>query len=182
MEYGTHKFKGNQFVKVKPRTRNGHQGFIVSFKIFVRKTTIVSLVAVIIACTYADTFFAGGLILVPKQAEAAEVIVGKPVAIVPPILVAVGKAETHNDMYCNDDAISRKWCKPAAKGTILVTTNTDGSVDVGGYAINNATWGSTATKLGYDIYTEEGNTQMAQWILNNYGTAPWYLSRGRWND
>lgn len=182
MEYGTHKFRGDSLVRVRRSNRNGKPGFVVQVKFFVKKATIVSLVAVIIGCTYVDTFFAGGLMLAAQPVEAAEIITRDQPNIVPPVLVAIGKAETHNDMYCNEDAIKMKWCKPAAKGTILVTTNTDGSVDVGGYALNNATWGADASRLGIDIYTEEGNTQMAEWILNNYGTAPWYLSRGRWNN
>lgn len=66
-------------------------------------------------------------------------------------------------------------------GQVLAVGNTNKSVDVGKYGINLQTWGSKATELGYDIFTEEGNKKMAEWIYANHGTEPWYASKSCWN-
>jgi hypothetical protein len=41
-------------------------------------------------------------------------------------------------------------------------------------------WIPTAQKLGYDIFTEKGNVQMALYIYHLYGTQPWTSSDGCW--
>lgn len=52
--------------------------------------------------------------------------------------------------------------------------------DVGLAQINEPTWGATAKRLGFDIYTAQGNLAMAKWIFNTYGSAPWKYSEGCW--
>jgi hypothetical protein len=66
------------------------------------------------------------------------------------------------------------------KGQVLVRGNKNGSVDVGRFQINVSIWGAKASSLGYDIFTEKGNTEMAYWIYANHGTEPWYLSAKCW--
>lgn len=65
-------------------------------------------------------------------------------------------------------------------GQVVVHGNTNGSVDVGRYQINVQIWGQTATDLGYDIFTDEGNTNMAQWLFKNKGSEPWVYSKKCW--
>lgn len=43
-------------------------------------------------------------------------------------------------------------------------------------------WIPTAQKLGYDIFTERGNVEMALYIYHNYGTHPWYSSAKCWDN
>lgn len=68
----------------------------------------------------------------------------------------------------------------AKNGQVLVMGNTNKSVDVGKYQINQQVWGAKATELGYNIFTEEGNKSMAYWIYKNHGTEPWYSSQKCW--
>lgn len=53
--------------------------------------------------------------------------------------------------------------------------------DIGLAQINEPTWGTTAKKLGYDIYTADGNLKMAIYIYDHYGSSPWVYSEGCWN-
>jgi hypothetical protein len=42
--------------------------------------------------------------------------------------------------------------------------------DIGLAQINLPTWGATATALGFNLYTYQGNLNMAKWIFNHYGS------------
>lgn len=68
-----------------------------------------------------------------------------------------------------------------SKGRLIKHANTDGSVDIGKNMINDRTWEAKAVTLGYDIYTEKGNDDMAKWIYKNIGTSPWSASMKCWN-
>lgn len=62
--------------------------------------------------------------------------------------------------------------------------NADGSVrrgilnhkDIGKWQINEKYWLAKSKELGFDIYTLDGNRQMALWIYNRYGATPWHWS------
>jgi hypothetical protein len=54
--------------------------------------------------------------------------------------------------------------------------------DVGLAQINVPTWGATAKSLGFDLYTYQGNLDMAEWIFDHYGSAPWKYSEGCWGE
>jgi len=66
--------------------------------------------------------------------------------------------------------------------------NDDGSVlrgkinnqDVGIFQINEYYWLEESIRLGYDIYTRDGNIGMAKHIYRVYGTAPWNWSKHCW--
>lgn len=68
----------------------------------------------------------------------------------------------------------------APSGQVLMTGNTNKSVDVGKYAINSV-WFKKATELGLDITKEEDNKAMAQWIFENRGSEDWYPSKACWS-
>ena len=53
--------------------------------------------------------------------------------------------------------------------------------DVGKYQINLAVWGREAKKLGIDVFTEEGNEQMALMLYERHGTQPWNPSKSCWS-
>lgn len=82
-----------------------------------------------------------------------------------PVMTRISKCESNNKHFEN--------------GQVLVRGNKNGSVDVGLYQINSI-WFAKAAELGFDIFTEKGNTDMAYWLFNNYGTQPWYLSSKCW--
>lgn len=66
-------------------------------------------------------------------------------------------------------------------GQVLTVGNNNKTVDIGRYQINEHYWGEKATSLGLDLFDEEDNKEMAEWILANYGTEPWVHSKGCWN-
>lgn len=53
--------------------------------------------------------------------------------------------------------------------------------DIGRYQINMAVWGTKAKQLGINVFSEDGNEEMALFIHTNYGLDPWNASRGCWN-
>lgn len=85
----------------------------------------------------------------------------------PPILQKICQAESPNGHY-------RK------NGTISIYVNNNKTIDIGKCQINSI-WEAKAVELGYNIYTEQGNEDMARWIFTNYGSEPWYSSKSRWN-
>lgn len=54
--------------------------------------------------------------------------------------------------------------------------------DIGLAQINAPTWQKKAESLGYDIYTYQGNLNMAKWIFDHYGEKPWNWSKGCWGQ
>lgn len=52
--------------------------------------------------------------------------------------------------------------------------------DIGACQINTKYWLAKAEELGFDIFTEEGNKQMALWIYNDLGNKPWFWSKSCW--
>ena len=61
-----------------------------------------------------------------------------------------------------------------------VLRGTINSKDIGIFQISETYWLEKSLKLGYDIYTTRGNTDMAIWIFNNYGTQPLFWSKHIW--
>lgn len=65
-------------------------------------------------------------------------------------------------------------------GQVSLNANTDHSVDIGKYQINNRAWSKKATEMGLNLMIEKDNEEMAQYIYANYGTQPWYSSAKCW--
>ncbi len=60
---------------------------------------------------------------------------------------------------------------------ILGKVNSD---DVGVMQINTFYHGESAEKLGYDLYTIDGNLGFAKWLYGKYGDSPWVHSSPCW--
>lgn len=66
--------------------------------------------------------------------------------------------------------------------------NPDGSVrfgkinplDTGMCQINQKYWLEKSKELGFDIFTEQGNIKMANWIYDRHGLQPWDWSKSCW--
>jgi hypothetical protein len=84
---------------------------------------------------------------------------------VPPILRKIARCESQNTHYNRQGNVLRGRVNPH---------------DVGKYQINTAVWGTVATQLGYDLYDEQGNEQMALYLLHHYGSVPWQQSANCW--
>lgn len=63
-----------------------------------------------------------------------------------------------------------------------VTRGIVDSADVGVMQINERYHLETAKKLGYDIYTVEGNAAYGEYLYKKYGTEPWNASAKCWGD
>lgn len=84
-----------------------------------------------------------------------------------PVLERIAKCESQNQHY-------------GKSGQVLMSANTNGTVDVGRYQINTV-WFSKATEMGLDVTNEEDNAEMAEYIYKNKGTGPWSSSAKCWN-
>ncbi len=166
--------KNDKWVKNKVwANRHGRSSRYVAFKIQVRKAvrwvliragiTVGAVVLLFAGYWYADVTAPN---LSAVNAVVHNVIAAAPIKVAP-ILKQICGAES--------------GCKQFRKnGLPVFHANTNGTVDIGKYQINDAVWGAKAKELGYDLLTEEGNEAMAMWILDNKGTEPWYSSKGGW--
>lgn len=85
---------------------------------------------------------------------------------IPPVLQRIAKCESNNQHF-------------GKSGQVLMTGNTNKTVDVGRYAINSV-WFHKATELGYDLTDEKDNEEMAVWIYRERGTGDWSASAYCW--
>lgn len=136
------------------------------FKYRVRRFMIQLMWCGVLALVVAGIFEAGGyanpksIILPPSQ-------VIKEVEVRANVLDRIAKCESPKGHWEN--------------GQVVVRSNTNRSVDIGKYQINNFAWGKKASELGYNLAVEEDNEAMALWIYKNHGTEPWYSSKSCWN-
>lgn len=86
---------------------------------------------------------------------------------VPKILQEIARCESGNRQFDENGNVIKGYVN---------------SKDIGKYQINEYYWGAEAKELGYDIYTEEGNTLMALYIYNTKGTQPWLWSKKCWSQ
>lgn len=83
-----------------------------------------------------------------------------------PLLDKICKAESGDRQFAADGSVLRGKVDPS---------------DIGYCQINEPTWNDQARKLGYDIYTQDGNIAMAQWLFLRYGSQPWNASKPVWS-
>lgn len=82
-----------------------------------------------------------------------------------PLLARVAECESHNRQYTKSGQVIR--------GEV-------NSLDVGVMQINEKYHLEQAKKLGYDIYTMEGNTAYARYLYEKQGAQPWISSSPCW--
>lgn len=85
---------------------------------------------------------------------------------VPPILERIAICESGGRQFNEDGTV--------LKGRL----NTH---DIGKWQINENYWLAEASRLGVNIYSLEGNTKMAVYIFQRYGTKPWNWSKKCWD-
>lgn len=83
----------------------------------------------------------------------------------PPALQVICKAESGGKHLKADGHIVRGHINPS---------------DLGICQINEPIWNDRARDLGYDIFSEQGNKDMALWLFDHYGTEPWNSSKAGW--
>ena len=132
---------------------------------FLAKNSIKISVASIIALAF---------LLIPfipeKENLAIETIVpvvAESIPQVPVILKKISWCESQNKQFEEDGSIHRGEINPK---------------DLGKYQINERWNGEEAIRLGFDLYTLEGNTKMALYLYHDQGTTPWNWSKHCWGD
>ena len=83
-----------------------------------------------------------------------------------PIMIAVSGCESHYRQFDTDGSVYR---------------GEQNHQDVGVMQINEHYHLQTAQKLGYDIYTLQGNLAYARFLYEQEGTAPWSSSAYCWD-
>lgn len=101
--------------------------------------------------------------IVYKQKE-----VIKEIPIKAPIMERIAKCESPTGHY-------------GKNGQVTVRANKNGTVDIGSRQINNYYWGAKATEMGLNLWIEQDNIKMGDWIYQNYGTEPWSSSKKCWS-
>ena len=61
-----------------------------------------------------------------------------------------------------------------------VVRGNENPADVGVFQINTDYWEEEAKRLGIDIFTPEGNIEMAKHIFHNQGVTAWMPSHTCW--
>ena len=135
------------------------------FKYKVRRFTISLFTWIFIVGAFVGVYKLGGLFNPATIVTQAEVI--HEVKMCTAILDRIAKCESPTGHYKN--------------GQVVMMPNSDRSVDVGKYQINNKTWGAKAAELGLDITKEADNEAMAHWIYENHGTEDWKYSKACWS-
>lgn len=64
-------------------------------------------------------------------------------------------------------------------GAVVLNANTNKTVDLGKFQINSI-HEAEAQKLGFDLFTEEGNVGYAKYLYENKGTGDWASSQNCW--
>jgi len=105
-----------------------------------------------------------------------------PTATMPdiPVLDRIGDCES-GQRNKEGKPISGTATQFAKDGQVILNANANHTVDIGKYMINNNVWGETATKMGDDLMTEQGNTNFAIWLFTNEGDSAWSDSASCWN-
>ncbi len=84
----------------------------------------------------------------------------------PAMLLKICKAESGGKQFKADGHVLRGKITPS---------------DIGFCQINETYWNDIARDMGIDIYTEQGNKEMAIYIFNNFGEQPWSASKSNWS-
>lgn len=132
---------------------------------FLLKVFRISIATAFVIGILSGTFVAGRDIA-PKTIFAEKEVV-KEIDPQYPVLERIAKCESGG-------------VQVAQNGQVIVKGNKNGSVDMGKYQINLSIWGKKATQLGFNLTTEEGNTEMAKWLYRNKGTGAWSNSQNCW--
>jgi hypothetical protein len=102
---------------------------------------------------------------VPQAVHATPVIIVQADTL-PPVLHRIAQCESRGEHFTKDGRVVR---------------GKQHTADLGLFQINTVVWGTKAQELGYDLHTREGNTRMARYLFEHYGSVPWQSSAACWN-
>jgi hypothetical protein len=102
---------------------------------------------------------------VPQAVQATPVVIVQEDTL-PPVMHRIAQCESRG----------QHWTKQGR-----VVRGKQNRHDTGLFQINTMVWGKKAQELGYDLHTQEGNTRMARYLFENYGSVLWQSSAACWN-
>jgi hypothetical protein len=102
---------------------------------------------------------------VPQAVQAPPVVIVQEDTL-PPVMHRIAQCESRGQHFTKDGRVVR---------------GKQHAADIGLFQINTVVWGKKAQELGYDLHTQEGNTRMARYLFENYGSVPWQSSAVCWN-
>lgn len=96
------------------------------------------------------------------------------------------KIDFYANKYGNDVKLMLKIAMAESAGRQF---NKDGTIlrgqinnkDIGIFQLNEFYWLKKSKELNLDIYSLNGNIEMANWIMKNYGNSPWNWSKNKWD-
>lgn len=147
-------FYGNQYVRKS-----------TNMKTFLKLVLVLIVVAVLARVAYNNGKSSVKPVQVPYEVV-TEVV--KEIETKAPVLERIYKCESGGKHL-------------GSNGQVILKANTNGSIDIGIAQINNTIWGKKASSLGLNLFIEEDNIKMAQYLYKNYGTEPWVWSKNCWN-
>ena len=102
---------------------------------------------------------------IPQAVHATPVIIVQADTL-PPVLHRIAHCESRGQHFTQEGRVVR---------------GKQHAADIGLFQINTVVWGTKAHELGYDLHTPEGNTRMARYLFDHYGSVPWQSSAACWN-
>ncbi len=119
------------------------------------------LIPIAFASTIATTTINTNIITTNEEAMAfaSSTFVGTP-------LMAVTRCESHFHQWDDTGAVLR---------------GKENRLDIGFGQINAFYHEKDAAKMGFDIYSAEGNILFTKWLYDHQGLKPWVWSRGCWS-
>ena len=101
-------------------------------------------------------------------------------ALVPKVLQAIAVCESEGKQFDKNGKPLRTpvTIKVIIAGKVVLID----TFDTGKWQIHEYYWLDEAKRLGVDIYSLKGNTQMALYIYNRYGVKPWAWSQKCWTN
>lgn len=144
------------------------QAFVYKIGVYTKRTVITSAVIVTAGWIATGSYYYAKVSVKPVTVW-AESVKEVPIGIrfeEIPMLVKICKAESGSRQFLPNGNVVRGKVNPS---------------DIGYCQINEYINNDEARKLGYDIFTEQGNKDYAVWLYMHRGTAPWSSSAGTWS-
>lgn len=153
-------YKVGQVWKVQPNQHTTKfQRFIAKVRFIIKRLAQFAIFLLFIYGVYlAGQMSTSHILIVEAQEKPAQL---------PAVMQRIAKCESNNSHYEN--------------GQVLVRGNTNKSVDIGKFQINQRVWSKKATELHFDLFNEKDNETFALYLYHTLGTEPWYASRDCWN-
>lgn len=156
----TNYWRGNQYVgRVKMWFIKKWQWSVKCFVFNIRQYTMM---ASMLTLVYVVALLGAKYLHVPVYAEIQTIKEVKIQPEFPPFLKRICDAESGGRQFNKNGSVIRGSVTPS---------------DIGICQINEPINNDLARKLGYDIYTEEGNKAFALYLFNTRGTQPWNASK-----